>query len=162
MADGLPALYPRLWRFCLVLTTDRTAADDLAQSTAERALSRADRFEAGTDLDRWLFTMARRIWLNDRRSAKVRTGHGVVTSDLTDIPDPAPAVEVNILAREVLDMVQALPDGQRLAVLLVYVEGFSYREAADLLDIPIGTVMSRLSTARKTIATGMADARIHE
>ncbi|KEJ88191.1 ECF subfamily RNA polymerase sigma factor [Sulfitobacter donghicola DSW-25 = KCTC 12864 = JCM 14565] len=70
----------------------------------------------------------------------------------TELEDNAPSVETNIFARQVLKKIQALPEGQRLCVFLVYVEGQSYREAADMLNIPIGTVMSRLSTARRTIS----------
>lgn len=162
VADGLPQLYRRLWRFCLVLTTNRSAADDLAQATCERALLQADKFKLGSDLDRWIFTMARRLWLNDIRSAKLRQGQGLVVIEDEDIIDPKPGVEVNILAREVLDIVQALPDGQRLAVFLVYLEGHSYRDAANFLEIPIGTVMSRLSAARKTISGRVEGARIDE
>jgi len=152
IADGLPAIYPRLWRFCLVLTKDRTQAEDLAQATCERALQQADKFEPGTELDRWLFVMARRLFLNDIRATKVRRGTGVVDVADQDLEDTRPQIETNIFAREVFDMIQALPEGQRLAAVLVYVEGRPYREAAEILDIPIGTVMSRLATVRKTIA----------
>lgn len=152
IADGLPTVYPRLWRFCLVLTKDRTRAEDLAQATCERALAQADKFQPDTDLDRWLFTMARRLFLNDIRAAKVRRGTGLVDVDEFDLEDTSPQVETNIFAREVFDMIQALPDGQRLTAVLVYVEGRPYREAAEILDIPIGTVMSRLATVRKAIA----------
>lgn len=113
----------------------------------------------GSDLDRWLFTMARRLWLNDVRAAKVRQGAGLVAAEDTNIASNAPTADMNILARQVLDRVQALPDGQRLAVLLVYVEGYSYRETAELMDIPVGTVMSRLSAARKNISGLFEDAR---
>ena len=152
VSDGLPPLYPRLWRFCLVLTRTRAAADDLAQATCERALQNADKFTPGTDLDRWLFTMARRVFLNDIRATAVRTGQGLVPVEDTDLADQKPDVETNILAREVLDMVQALPEGQRLAATLVYVEGYSYRDAAAFLEVPVGTIMSRLATVRQTIA----------
>lgn len=150
--EGLPALYQRLWRFCLVLTKDRLAADDLAQAACERALLNSDKFEAGTALDRWVFTIARRLWLNEVRSQQVRRGTGTVSIEDSAIIDEKPNTEVNILAREVLSIVQALPDAQRLVVLLVYVEGYTYREAASFLDVPIGTVMSRLSTARKFVS----------
>lgn len=150
--DGLPAIYPRLWRFCLVLTKDRTMAEDLAQATCERALVQADKFTPGTDLDRWLFTMARRLWLNDIRAAKVRTGEGLVPIEEHEPADQKPTSETNIFAREVFDMIQALPEAQRMTALLVYVEGRPYREAAEILDIPIGTVMSRLASVRKAIA----------
>ena len=156
MSKGLPDLFARLWRFCMVLTKTRDGADDLAQAACERALLNAEKFEIGTDLDRWVFTIARRVWLNDLRSAKVRRGAGLVPVEEVDISDNAPPTEVNILAREVLDMVQALPEGQRVTTFLVYVEGYSYREAADMLEIPIGTVMIRLAGARKTVAAKAA------
>lgn len=140
----------------MVLTKAADRADDLAQATCERALFNAEKFKLGSDLDRWLFTIARRIWLNDIRSAKVRQGNGIVPVENIDVPHNKPHVDVNILAAEVLDMVQALPEGQRMTTFLVYVEGYSYREAADMLDVPIGTVMSRLAGARKRIAANMA------
>ncbi|AXI46745.1 RNA polymerase sigma factor [Sulfitobacter sp. SK012] len=155
----MPQIYRRLWRFCMVLTKDRTAADDLAQAACERALVNAAKFSPGTDLDRWVFTIARRLWLNEIRSRKVRRGEGLVAVEDVDIADEKPAIEVNILAREVLDIVQALPEAQRLSVLLVYVEGYTYSEAATLLDVPIGTIMSRLSTVRKLISTYVDDPR---
>lgn len=157
MADGLPGVYPRLWRFCLVLCKDRAAADDLAQNTCARALEKADQFTPGTHLDRWLFVMARRLWLNNQRAGKLR--QGVVAVDDTELTDPAPPTETNILAREVFTMIQALPEAQRMTALLVYVEGQTYREAADILDIPVGTVMSRLSAVRKTINGQMAETK---
>ncbi|MEJ6403996.1 RNA polymerase sigma factor [Yoonia sp. 2307UL14-13] len=156
VADGLPDLYPRLWRFCLVLTRDRNMADDLAQMTCERALAKADKFMPGTDLDRWLFTIARRLWLNDIRAAKVRQGAGLVAIEDSDLADEKPTAEANIFAREVFDLVQTLPEAQRLTVLLVYVEGHSYRDAAAILEIPVGTVMSRLASARKAISAAAA------
>lgn len=159
MAGGLATIYPRLWRFCLVLTKDRADADDLAQAASERALLHAGKFEIGTDLDRWVFTIARRLWLNDKRREKLRNGQGMVSVDDTELEDPSPTAETNIFARQVLKRIQALPEGQRLCVFLVYVEGQSYREAAEMLDIPIGTVMSRLSTARRTISEDVRQAR---
>ena len=162
MSSGLPSLYPRLWRFCYVLTKRRDAADDLAQASCARALEQSDKFEPGTSLDRWLFTIARRLWLNDLRSAKTRRGQGLVLVEEVDLEDYKPSVETNILAREVFTVIQDLPESQRLAVLLVYVEGSSYREAADVLDVPIGTIMSRLATARKTIAHRTGHKRTEE
>lgn len=116
-----------------------------------RALEHADRFEAGTALDVWLFTIARRIWLNERRSERIRNAGGLVSVDEFDLPAPGPDVETNIFARQVFDQVMALPEAQRSTVLLVYVEGYAYREAAEILGIPIGTVMSRLAAAREKI-----------
>ena len=152
MRAGLAALYPRLWRFALSLSGNRAAADDLAQATVERALQNAGKYQAGSHLDRWLFTMARRIWLNEKRAEAVRRAGGLVPVEEIDIPAAGPDTEANIFAREVFHQVMGLPEAQRTAVLLVYVEGYRYREAAALLDIPVGTVMSRLAAARKSIS----------
>lgn len=148
---GLPGNYARLWRFALVLTGDRSSADDLAQATALRAVEYARSFKPGTHLDRWLFVIARRIWLNEKRSEKVRRSGGLVPVEDIDIPDPKENPETNIFAADVFRLVMELPEAQRITVLLVYVEGHSYQEAAEILDIPAGTIMSRLSAARKTI-----------
>ena len=123
--------------------------------------SLADQFEPGTHLDRWMFRMAQRVWLNELRSRKVRTGGGLVPVEDIDLPDKTPGAETNILARDVLNKVNALPEAQRHTVFLVYVEGYSYKEAAEFLEIPIGTVMSRLAAARKRQAVDLADTRGH-
>jgi RNA polymerase sigma-70 factor (ECF subfamily) len=150
--NGMNAVFPRLWRYCVALTGQRDWADDLAQTTCLRAIEQADKFEAGTHLDRWMFRMAQRVWLNELRSRKVRTGGGLVPVEEIDLPAGLPDSETNIFARHVLNQVNTLPEAQRQAVFLVYVEGYSYKEAAELMDIPIGTVMSRLATARRVIS----------
>ena len=156
---SIPAIYPRLWRFSLALTGQKQAAEDLAQTTVLRALEQASKYQPGTHLDRWLFVMARRIWLNEVRKTKARNAGGLVPLEETNIPATAPSSETNIFAREVLNKVMALPEAQRETVLLVYVEGYSYREAADILDLPIGTVMSRLASARGKLAAETEDRR---
>ncbi|MEO0401594.1 MAG: RNA polymerase sigma factor [Pseudomonadota bacterium] len=153
----MSAVYPRLWRYAVSLTGRRDWADDLVQTACLRALDKADQFEPGTHLDRWLFRMTQRVWLNELRSRKVRTGGGLVPVEDIDLPDKSPGAETNILARDVLNRVNALPEAQRQSVVLVYVEGFSYKEAAEIMEIPIGTVMSRLAAARKRLNTDMAD-----
>ena len=153
---ALAALVPRLWRFALTLTHDRAAADDLVQATCERALTRAGQFEAGTRLDRWTFRILHSVWHNELRSRQVRKeealatqpsgeldtsawpGHGVSADEQTN--------KLQLLA--VLHAIEALPVAQRETLVLVYVEGYAYREAAEILEIPIGTVMSRLASAR--------------
>ncbi|MBB5514996.1 RNA polymerase sigma-70 factor (ECF subfamily) [Rubricella aquisinus] len=142
---------PRVWRYALVLTRRRDTADDLSQNTALRALDRAAQYTPGTRLDAWVFTIAGSIWRNDLRAAAVRRGQGVVPVEDVDLADGRPDAETNILAREVLSLVTELPDAQRDAVFLVYVEGYSYLEAASILDIPVGTVMSRLAAGRRKI-----------
>lgn len=152
---SLPELYPRLWRFCIVVTGSKQFASDLAQTTCVRAIEKANLFILGTHLDRWLFTMAQRIWLNELRSQAIRRGGGLVSVEDVDIEDFAPNPESNIFASQVLKAVGALPEALRATVLMVYAEGFSYREAAEILDIPIGTVMSRLSAARQKLSVNL-------
>lgn len=157
--EGLPGLYPRLWRYAMALTGRRDWADDLVQATCVRALEKSASYEPGTHLDRWLFVMAQRLWLNELRSRKVRQGGGLQPVEDTPLPDPAPPADVNILARDVLSKAQLLPDAQRHALFLVYVEGYSYAEAAAFMEIPIGTVMSRLAAARKRLNEQMVEKR---
>ncbi len=129
----------------------------MAQATCLRALENHDKFEPGTTLDRWLFRMAHRIWLNELRAAAVRRGGGLQPVEEVEIPDTSISAETNFFVREVLHTVYELPEAQRTCVLLVYVEGFKYAEAAEILDIPVGTVMSRLATARKTVTSRLND-----
>jgi len=147
----LAKVFPRLWRYCVTLTANKADADDLAQATCLRALERSDQFQTGTHIDRWIFRIAHRIWLNELRSAKVRRAEAIAPLQNTEFIDEQPNLETNIIAREVLYEVMKLPEAQRTVVLLVYVEGYSYKEAAEVIEIPIGTVMSRLAAARKTL-----------
>ncbi len=151
MREGLPDIAPRLWRYALVLTGRRDVADDLAQNTCLRALEKADQFQPGTHLDRWMFRIAQRIWLNELRSQTVRRGGGLVPVEDAGLVAEGMDAETNIFVSQVLSRMNTLPEAQRSTVMLVYVEGFAYREAAEVLDIPIGTVMSRLAAARATL-----------
>lgn len=162
--SGLAAELKRLWRYGLVLSGSRDAAEDLVQATCLRALERAHQFSPGTRLDRWLFAILRSIWLNDLRARRVRQGQGIVDAETALVFDGLREIESNIAARQVLRRVQALPEAQRETVFLVYVEGMTYREAAEALSIPIGTVMSRLSAARAKLAppTGVVERRDDE
>jgi RNA polymerase sigma-70 factor (ECF subfamily) len=145
---GLPDMLPRLWRFGLVLSGDRSTAEDLVQATCVRALEKSAQFTVGSRLDRWLFSILRSIWLNELRARRIREGQGFVSAEEVLVTEGARQIETNIFAAEVLTEVFALPEAQRETLLLVYVEGLSYREAAEMLGIPIGTVMSRLAAAR--------------
>lgn len=154
---ALKALYPRLWRYCRAITGTNAGADDLAQAACLRAIDKAAQYQPGTQVDRWVFKIAQSCWLNDLRAAKVRRGGGLIASDEIDIPDTHADTESNILARQVLREVGRLPEAQRAAVLLAYVEGYRYKEVAEILDIPIGTVMSRLAAARATLASRLGE-----
>lgn len=148
---GLEAHLARLWRYALSLSGARDVAEDLVQATCLRAIERADQFQPGTRLDRWLFAILRSIWFNESRARRVRAGQGVLDAGEALSIDGAHEIETNISAGQVLRAIGALPSAQRETVLLVYVEGYSYREAAELLGAPIGTVMSRLAAARATL-----------
>ncbi len=150
--SGLEPCLARLWRYALVLSRANDAADDLVQATCLRAIERADQFVPGTRLDRWLFAILRSIWLNEIRSRKIREGGGFVDAEEALSVDGARQIEANNFVTEVLQAISRLPEAQRETVLLVYGEGYSYAEAAGALGIPIGTVMSRLASARAALA----------
>ncbi len=117
-----------------------------------RALERAGQFVPGTRMDRWLLSILHSIWLNEVRSRRVRHGQGLVDADNALSFDGEYAAQTHVLAAQVIRRVDALPETQRETVFLAYVEGLSYREVADVLDVPIGTVMSRLAAARVKLA----------
>jgi RNA polymerase sigma-70 factor (ECF subfamily) len=143
---------PRLWRYGLVLSRQRHVADDLVQATCVRALERAGQFVPGTRLDRWLLAILHSIWLNEVRSQRVRQGQGFVDAESELSFDGESQAQGQVLAAQVIKRVNALPDAQRETVFLAYVEGLSYREIAEILHIPVGTVMSRLAAARLRLA----------
>ena len=149
---GLEPSLARLWRYALVLSRARDAADDLVQATCLRAIERADQFVPGTRVDRWLFTILRSIWLNEIRSQRIREGRGCVEAADALTTDGASEMETNITATAVLRAIDLLPEAQRETILLVYGEGYSYAEAAATLGVPIGTIMSRLSAGRAALA----------
>jgi RNA polymerase sigma-70 factor (ECF subfamily) len=150
VSQGLGPLLPRLWRFAIVLTRDHAAAEDLVQATCLRALERARQFDPGTRLDHWSFAIQASIWQNEVRR---RTAFGRVVSRALSEPDflQGLSAEEALAARQAAAMVDKLPDAQREVVALVYFEGFTYREAAETLGIPVGTVTSRLNTARQAL-----------
>lgn len=162
--DDLSALLPRLWRYAFVLCRDRDRSNDLVQATCERALSRRSQFQPGTRLDAWTFTILQSIWKNDIRRDAIRRGQGFVDPEDAGLVDRRESAEGKIFLSEVLNAVDLLPEAQKSAVYLVYVEGLSYAEAAEALDIPTGTLTSRLVRARIKIAetvgeTSAADPR---
>lgn len=142
--------HPAVWRFALAMTGRRDVADDLAQSTILRALERLSQFTGGS-VEAWCITICRSIWLNELRAQGVRDRAAISLSDDSVTEQVFSDTETNIFAREVFTKVMELPEAQRETVALVYVSGFSYREAAEILGVPIGTVMSRLSAGRKKL-----------
>jgi RNA polymerase sigma-70 factor (ECF subfamily) len=149
---GLQSSLARLWRYALVLSKARDAADYLVQATCLRAIERADQFIPGTRIDRWLFAILRSIWLNEIRSQRIREGGGFVDAEDALISDGVREMEANITASAVLRAISRLPGAQRETILLVYAEGYSYAEAATAFGVPIGTIMSRLAAGRAALA----------
>jgi len=147
------AILPQLRRFALSLTGSIEDAEDLLHSTVEKALSRLDQFKPGTDLDRWMFRICKNTWLDEWRQRKTR-GPTVDPSDAKYEPSmDGEAHAVNTIElQELNEAMQALPEQQRMMLVLIVVEGYSYKEVSSMLDVPIGTVMSRLARARQKVA----------
>ena len=136
----------------MVLSHKRDVADDLVQSTCVRALERCAQVVDSAGTDRWLFSILHSIWVNELRAQHVRQGQGFVDVNELDTPADAFSFEDQRWHSQVMQRVNGLPEAQRNAVFLVYVEGFTYQEAAITLSVPIGTIMSRLASARLTLA----------
>ena len=148
--DGLVEALPRLRAFAISLAHDVTRADDLVQETILRAWNAADRFEPGTNLDAWLFTILRNQFLTGRRKAKreIEDADGNHAARLTTAPDQHDRLDFEDLRAALA----RLPDAQREAVLLVGASGFSYEEVAEIVGVPVGTVKSRVNRARVALA----------
>lgn len=153
------ALLPRLRRLARTLTRDQTDADDLVQQTVERALVHRGQWRPGTRLDSWMFRIMKNAWIDEARS---RTRRAAVLSPEEAGEavgsDGAGEMETRLEARVVADAMARLPDDQRLAVALVLVEGLSYKEAAEVMEVPQGTLTSRLGRGRAALLAELAGA----
>jgi len=146
------AVLPRLRRFATALTGRTADADDLVQDTIERALRNLDRFTPGTRMDSWMFRIAQNLWIDSLRARKAR-GTAVELDDAEQLSiDGRQSAEARLMLSEAARGLMALPEEQRAAVALVLIEGLSYREAAGILDIPIGTLTSRLARGREALS----------
>jgi RNA polymerase sigma-70 factor (ECF subfamily) len=152
----LVSLLPRLRRFGYALTGSMDDGDDLVQSACERALTRLDQFEPGTRLDSWMLRIMQNLWVDRKRSPQSFREIAADPADLEPlvVGDAERDAESRLHLAAVRRAVAALPPEQRSVVAVVCVDGLSYREAAAVLEIPIGTIMSRLSRAR--LAVGRA------
>lgn len=144
-------LLPRLRRFARHLTRQPDDADDVVQIALERALSRCEQWDAGSRLDSWMFGIIRNAWIDEVRSRQRRGPH----LDLDQISDTVAgsrdAMEIEVMS--VQTAMAQLPEEQRTAVSLVLVEGLSYKEAAQVMEVPIGTLTSRLARGREALQT---------
>jgi RNA polymerase sigma-70 factor (ECF subfamily) len=150
------ALLPRLRRFAAGLARDPADGDDLCQATVMRALEKRDLWVPGTRLDSWLYRMMRNIWIDESR-ARTRRGETFVAEDaglsVGGSGGQEEAIELSVIDRGL----QTLPDEQREAVLLVMVEGYSYKEAAGIVGCPVGTLNSRLVRGRDALLAWLGD-----
>jgi len=150
------ALLPRLRRFAYGLTGSIDEGDDLVQITCERAIRNIDTWQVGTRLDSWMYRIARNQFLNQVRASKLR-GQRLEAEDIDRhiYVDGARAMEAQLTLNAVRDQIARLPEEQRSILLLVCVEGLSYKEVAAVLDLPMGTVTSRLARARMALKDGL-------
>ncbi len=152
----LVQLLPRLRRFALTLTRNHDDGDDLVQTACERAIARRTQWQPGTRLDSWLYTIMRNLWGSEMRSRRVRFGAGQIdAAEADELATPVAAPD-HLYGNQLTAMILALPEGLSTTLLLVAIEGHSYQDAAQILDIPIGTVMSRMSRARQMLKHELA------
>jgi len=138
---------PRLRRYARALTRDGTRADDLVQSCLVRALAKSHLWQPGTDLRAWLFTILHNQHVNDVRRA-VREGINVPMEDVAPVLTVPSTQGASLQLRDLDRAMARLPEEQRQVLLLVGLEGMRYEEVATVLDVPVGTVRSRLSRGR--------------
>ena len=153
----LIALLPRMRRFARSLTRSVPEADELVQEACLRALTRADQWDRSQPLDRWMFRITRNLWISELRKRGVRTGAGVVPAEETNELVTTETGEAMAAAKDLGQLIAALPTELSSVLLAVSVEGYSYAETAELFDVPVGTVMSRIHRARKALASRLAD-----
>jgi len=146
-AQSLIELIPRLRRYARALAGERAAADDLVQDTLERAWSKLHLYRRGTDLRAWLFTVMHNVHVNRLRATRPTDP---LEDDMPELAQRATQGDA-LLVRDLERALAALPVAQREVLLLVALEDLSYEETAQALEIPIGTVMSRLARAREKL-----------
>jgi len=148
----LAAVWPRLRRFAHALARNPADADDLAQTAAEKAFKSFHQFTPGTRFDSWLFRICRTSWIDTIRSRRRRESREA-PAELAEFigHDPTAATEAAIDLVTAQAAMQRLPEEQREVVALILIDGFGYREAAEILDQPIGTVSSRLARGRTAL-----------
>lgn len=138
---------PRLRRYARALVGERSRADDLVQDTLERALIKLDLWQPGSDLRAWLFTLMHNLFVNQVRAGRLQETELDAARDV-----PVAGGQMDALAlRDLHTALGRLPADQREVILLVGLEQFGYAEAARILDVPVGTVMSRLSRGRERL-----------
>lgn len=147
----------RLYRLAFAWCHDAALADDLAQEALTRALSRLDQLRESARLMGWLFAILNRCWIDHLRGLREDLDDEILAELPSDLPGPDSRAERQQTVSRVRGAIAALPLGQRQVVTLVDLEDFSYAEVAEILAIPIGTVMSRLCRARASLKELLAE-----
>ncbi len=155
LRDQIVDLLPRLRRFARTLARDPHDADDLVQLAVERALARSEQLRPESRLSSWMFGILRNAWIDEARTRGRRTRIFVPEALGENVSDTAS--EAHTEALSVQDAMSRLPDEQRIAVGLVLVEGLSYKEAAEIMGVPIGTLTSRLARGREALQAMLGD-----
>ena len=156
-SDQLVAMLPRLRRFARGMTGSAADADDLVQAACERALARAYQFQEGTRFDSWMFRIVQTIWIDQIRARDVRKEEPDTEAERIGTDEPMRRVEARLALAEVREALGTLPAEQRTALMLVTVDGLSYKEAAAVADVPVGTIMSRLARARMALQARLGE-----
>ncbi len=151
LRNALTAVLPRLRRFGLALTGSRTDADELVQAACERVLTRGDQLRDKARMDAWIYGIMRNLWIDEMRARRVRRHDDIAAADAVVGEDGVATVEGRITLAAVRRALADMSEDRRTLLILVCVDGLTYQEAADTLGIAIGTVMSRLSRARKEL-----------
>jgi RNA polymerase sigma-70 factor, ECF subfamily len=154
--DAIVLLLPRLRRFARSLAGNAHDADDLVQIAIERALLKSAQLHSGAPLSSWMFGILRNAWIDEFRGRGRRNRLFVPAQLGEQVADPASTVSAEVLS--VQEAMMQLPDEQREVVGLILVEGLSYREAAEIVAVPVGTVTSRLARGRETLQALLGDA----
>lgn len=150
-------LLPRLRRFAIGLSGNGPDGDDLCQVTIERALKNRDKWAAGSRLDSWMYRIMRNAWIDETRAIS-RRGQTFVAEEAGVLMGSEGAQEAVVELSNVDRALRKLPEDQREAVLLVMVEGYAYKEAAQIVGCPVGTLNSRLVRGRDALLALLEDA----
>ncbi|RJG15713.1 RNA polymerase sigma factor [Massilia cavernae] len=151
----IAALLPRLRRFARTVAFNREDADDLVQIAVERALNRSEQWEAGTRLDSWIFRIIKNAWIDEVRSRMRRDALFAPEEAGEHVGDDfAEAHQQRIAIQKAISM---LTDDHRIVIGLVLVDGLPYKEAVEVLEIPMGTLTSRLARAREVLQGLLSD-----
>ena len=149
LRERIIELLPRLRRFARSLARNVQDADDLVQITAERALARGDQLRPDHSVASWLFGILRNAWIDETRSRRRRESLLEPAELAERVGDATAGSDPELLCLQ--DALMRLPEEQRLAVALVLIEGLSYKEAAAIMSVPVGTLTSRLARGREAL-----------